>query len=381
MVGPPSGFISDGGFLFIAYLIQTSIGRVKMDINFLERVFFGNRISDYIIALLAVAVSLLFVKVVVRLFIKRLKKFAESTAAKFDDLAVKILEEIALPALYISCFYIGAKTLKLPSGAGSLINALEMIIVAFFAARLLIMAADWGINIFLAKQHQDPAAVRSFGGMLWAAKLVIWALAAIILLDNLGYKVSTLIAGLGIGGIAVAIAAQALLKDFFSYFSIVFDRPFKLGDFIIIGDFMGTVEYIGIKTTRIRSLGGEQVIFSNTDLTDSRVRNYRLMEKRRVMFRLGVVYQTPLSQLKEIPKIIENIIKNTKDAAFDRAHFFSYGDFSLIYEVVYFVLNSDYNKYMDIQQEINFAIKEEFEERGIEFAYPTQTLHIQRAAQ
>jgi small-conductance mechanosensitive channel len=220
--------------------------------------------------------------------------------------------------------------------------------------------------------------VRSFEGLLWAVKSLIWVLAVIILLDNLGYKVSTLIAGLGIGGIAVAIAAQALLKDFFSYFSIVFDRPFKIGDFIVIGDFMGTVEYIGIKTTRIRSLGGEQVIFSNTDLTDSRVRNYRLMEKRRVLFRIGVTYQTSLSQLKEIPEIIEDIIKDTKDAAFDRAHFFSYGDFSLIFEIVYFVLNSDYNKYMDIQQEINFAIKEEFERKGIEFAYPTQTLYVNK---
>ena len=141
---------------------------------------------------------------------------------------------------------------------------------------------------------------------------------------------------------------------------------------------MGTVEYIGIKTTRIRSLGGEQVIFSNTDLTDSLVRNYRLMEKRRVLFRIGVTYQTSLKQLKEIPKIIENIIKGTKDAAFDRAHFFSYGDFSLIFEVVYYVIGPDYNKYMDIQQEINFAIKEEFEKRGIEFAYPTQTLYLQK---
>ncbi len=204
----------------------------------------------------------------------------------------------------------------------------------------------------------------------------VWSLAGIILLDNFGYKVSSLIAGLGIGGIAVAIAAQALLKDFFSYFSILFDRSFKLGDFIIVGDYMGTVEHIGIKTTRIRSLGGEQLIFSNTDLTDSRVRNYKLMEKRRVLFRLGVTYQTPLRQLKDIPKIIENIIKNAKDTAFDRAHFFSYGDFSLIFEVVFYINGSDYNKYMDIQQEINFAIKEEFEKRGIEFAYPTQTLFV-----
>ena len=350
-----------------------------MNLKILEQVFFGNRILDYIIALLTLALSLLFVKVVIRFFIRRLKKLAERTTATFDDFLIKILEKIGLPALYISCFYVSAKTLKLPSGAGTLINALEMIIITFFAARIVVMLAGWGINIYLAKKQQDPTVVRSLDGMLWTVKILIWVLAVVILLDNLGYKVSTIIAGLGIGGIAVAIAAQALLKDFFSYFSIVFDHPFKIGDFIIIGDFMGTVEYIGIKTTRIRSLGGEQVVFSNTDLTDSRVRNYRLMEKRRVLFRIGVTYQASLHQLKEIPKIIEQIIKSTKDAAFDRAHFFSYGDFSLIFEAVYFVLSPDYNKYMDIQQEINFAIREEFEKQGIEFAYPTQTLYLQKA--
>lgn len=349
-----------------------------MDLKILEQVFLGNRILDYIIALLTLFLSLLFVKVVIRVFIKRLKKFAEKAPLAFDGLLIKIPEKVALPALYISCFYVSAKTLKLPLGAGALINALEMIIITFFAARIVVIAAGWGVNIYLAKKQQDPALARSLDGMLWVIKSLIWALAVVILLDNLGYKVSTLIAGLGIGGIAVAIAAQALLKDFFSYFSIVFDRPFKLGDFIIIGDFMGTVEHIGIKTTRIRSLGGEQVIFSNTDLTDSRVRNYKLMEKRRVLFRIGVTYQTPLGKLKETPKIIENIIKNAKDATFDRAHFFSYGDFSLIFEVVYFVLNPDYNKYMDVQQEINFAIKEEFERRGIELAYPTQKLYVSK---
>ena len=146
----------------------------------------------------------------------------------------------------------------------------------------------------------------------------------------------------------------------------------------MVGDLMGTIEYIGIKTTRIRSLGGEMLVFSNSDLTDSRLRNYRLMEKRRVAFKLGVVYETPTERLKEIPKIIEDSIKSVKDTIFDRAHFFSYGDFSLKFEIVYYVVGPDYNKYMDIQQAINFAIKEEFERKGIEFAFPTQTLYVNK---
>jgi len=349
-----------------------------MNLEILEQVFFGNRLLDYLIALLVMALCLLGIRIFIRSFVKRLKKFAAKTNTTFDDFLVKILEKVALPALYLSCIYAGAKTLKLPPGMGGAINAAQVIIITFFATRIAIMFIGYGINIYLAKKQEDSTLTRSLEGMLRVAKFLIWTLAFVILLDNFGYKVSTLIAGLGIGGIAVAIAAQALLKDFFSYFSILFDRPFKLGDFIIVGDYMGAVEHIGIKTTRIRSLGGEQVIFSNTDLTDSRVRNYKLMEKRRVLFRLGVTYQTPLRQLKEIPKIIENIIKNIKDTTFDRAHFFSYGDFSLIFEVVLYIIGSDYNKYMDIQQEINFAIKEEFEKRNIEFAYPTQTLFVSK---
>jgi len=349
-----------------------------MWMEILEKMVFGNRIMDYAWALLILLVSLLFVKMVIRVFIRRIKKFAEKSVTTIDDLFADILERAVLPLLYLVCFYISLKTLKLPSEADIIFKYLKVIAVIYFGSQTAILVVSWGMNTYLSKKRQDPALVRSLEGMLWVIKFLIWVFAVVALLDNLGYKVSTLIAGLGIGGVAVAFAAQALLKDFFSYFSIVFDHPFKIGDFIIIGDYMGTVEHIGIKTTRIRSLGGEQLIFSNTDLTDSRVRNYQLMEKRRVLFKIGVTYETPLDQLKAIPKIIEAIIKGTKDALFDRAHFVSYGDSSLVYEIVYYVMSPDYNKYMDIQQAINLAIKEEFQKRGINFAYPTQTIYLPR---
>ncbi len=214
--------------------------------------------------------------------------------------------------------------------------------------------------------------------MLPVIKVAVWGIGIAFLLDNLGFKISTVIAGLGIGGIVVALAAQAVLGDLFSYFAILFDRPFEIGDFIIIEGYLGVVEHVGIKTTRIRSLSGEQLVFSNTDLTNSRVRNYKRMDKRRVLFKLGVTYQTSLEHMKEIPVIITDIIKMIKETTFDRAHFSSYGSFSLDFEVVYYVFGSDYNKYMDIQQKINLAIMEEFEKRGIEFAYPTQTLFLSK---
>ena len=189
------------------------------------------------------------------------------------------------------------------------------------------------------------------------------------------------VAGLGITGIAVALAAQTILGDLFNYFVILFDRPFKRGDFVIIDDFLGVIVHIGIKTTRIQSLWGEELVFSNTDLTSSRIKNYKKMEKRRVLFKLGVTYQTTSEQIKKIPQIIRGIIEKVEDTIFDRAHFQSYGDFSLDIESVYYVIGNDYNKYMDIQQQINFAIKEAFEKEGIEFAYPTRTLFINKEEQ
>jgi small-conductance mechanosensitive channel len=210
-------------------------------------------------------------------------------------------------------------------------------------------------------------------------KIAVWIAGLVFLMDNLGFKISAVLAGLGVGGIAVAIAAQAVLGDIFSYFSIIFDRPFEVGDFIISGDHMGSVEKIGIKTTRLRSLWGEQLVCSNTDLTNSRIRNYKRMERRRIVFSLGVTYQTPKKVVEEIPGIIREVIKRNGTTLFDRAHFLKYGDSALVFEVVYYVLTGDYNAYMDVQQEINLGIMEEFEKRGIEFAYPTQTLFVNTA--
>ncbi|HDN86043.1 MAG: mechanosensitive ion channel family protein [Candidatus Omnitrophota bacterium] len=344
--------------------------------SFLDITFFGNHLLSYFIFLLTLSVAIFIIRVFKRIALRRLKEWAQKSKTTIDDFIIALIEKIGLPLLYWGAFYISVNILKLHPYLRKVINILGIAILTLAGARLLGEVISYIFEIYWVKRGKDVALQRSLKGILRVIRVVIWGLAIVFFLDNLGFKISTVIAGLGIGGIAVGLAAQAILKDLFSYFSIIFDRPFEVGDFIIIDDYLGTVEYIGAKTTRIRSLSGEQLVFSNTDLTDSRVRNYKRMEKRRVLFRIGVVYSTPLEKLKEIPKIIESIIKNVKDAVFDRAHFFSYGDFSLIFEIVYYVIGSDYNKYMDIQQEINFAIKEEFEKRGIEFAYPTQTIYF-----
>ncbi|MBE0636789.1 mechanosensitive ion channel family protein, partial [Candidatus Bipolaricaulota bacterium] len=196
-------------------------------------------------------------------------------------------------------------------------------------------------------------------------------------LDNLGVNVSTLIATLGVGGIAIALAVQNILSDLFASLSIIVDRPFVIGDFIIVGEQMGNVEKIGLKTTRVRSLTGEQIIFSNSDLLSSRVRNYRRMYERRIAFTVGVTYQTTPEELEAIPVLIEGIVSCQPDVRFDRCHFKSLGDFALQIETVYYVLVSDYAVYMNVQQAINLGIMRAFAQRGIEFAYPTQTLFVQ----
>jgi small-conductance mechanosensitive channel len=196
------------------------------------------------------------------------------------------------------------------------------------------------------------------------------------MLDNLGYNVSALLAGLGIGGIAVALALQNVLGDLFASLSITLDKPFVTGDFIIVGDLLGTVSHVGLKTTRVTSLSGEQLVFSNSDLLSSRIRNFKRMSERRVVFSFGVLYQTPVSQLEEIPAIVREIVESTDTTRFDRAHFKEFGDSAYLYEVVYYVREPDYNLYMDRQQQINLELCRRFEERGIEFAYPTRTLHL-----
>jgi len=342
----------------------------------LDIVIFGNSILRYLVAGLIFAGGMLVVKMVIRKFIQRLKRFSLKTSSTLDDFLVGLLEGILLPLLYLVVVYLGLRSLTLPSILQRLLNYIILGVSVFFVVKVLIAFIDYGLKVYLKKRSQDATLAKSLQGLMVVVRVVVWLGAVIFFLDNLGFKITAVITGLGIGGVAVALAAQTILKDLFSYFCIIFDRPFKVGDFIIVGDFMGTIESIGIKSTRLRSLGGEILILSNSDLTDSRLRNFQLMERRRVVFKIGVEYQTSLEQLKVIPKIIEDIISNINDAIFERAHFASFGDFAIIFEVVYWVVGSDYKKYMDIQQRINLAVMEEFSRRKIQFAYPTQTIYL-----
>ena len=332
----------------------------------------GNTILDYLSSFGAFLCGAAVVFSFEKYILVRLKNLAGSTHTSFDDLLVMAIERHIVPIAYFLAFYVSLHILTLSLEFKSGLKIAAIVFVTLFATRAIVNAANYGLQSYATGREKQLKGVSKLVSFL------IWAIALVFLLDNLGVKISAAVAGLGIGGIAVALAAQAVLGDLFSYFVIFFDKPFEVGDFIIVGDKMGVVEYIGIKTTRVRALGGEQLIFSNTDLTNSRVHNFKKMEKRRVVFQLGVIYQTLSDKLKIIPEIVKEIIDQQKDAIFDRGHFASYGDFSLNFEFVYYVMGADYNKYMDTQQAINLAIFETFEQEGIEFAYPSQTLFVNK---
>ncbi|WP_461208930.1 mechanosensitive ion channel family protein [Desulfocurvus sp. DL9XJH121] len=273
--------------------------------------------------------------------------------------------------------FAGMTRISFPSGLHGPLLTLLLCLSTFVAISVGFNLLRLGLDLSL-KRRGTSLAEHGSRAFLPVVKAAAWLLAGVFLLDNMGFKVSTLLAGLGVAGVAVGFAAQAVLGDLFSYFAILFDRPFSIGDFITMGEHMGTIEHIGLKTTRIRSLGGEQIVLPNSDLTGSRVRNYRRMTRRRVCFGLGVVYQTPAEVLEALPGVIREVVEATDRATFDRAHFQGFGASSLDFEVVFYVEAADYTIYMDVLQAINLGIVRAFEERGVAFAYPTRTLFMAR---
>jgi len=349
--------------------------------DFFQQTYFQNRVIDYLIALFIFVVLVIAVRILKSLLLKIIKGWAKKDKSRIGENFVKAFEERLKPflnLLYFGAFYFSIKQLTMNPEVERFFNIFVTILLTIFGVRFLTSLISYSLEMYWVKREKDESKKQVLKSIIAIFRLFLWSIVLIILLDNLGIKISALVTGLGIVGIAIALAAQNILGDLFSYFSIIFDRPFQIGDFIVIGDYKGTVDYIGIKTTRLIGLGGEQIIFSNKDLTNSIIRNNKRMHRRRAVFQFGVTYQTSLIQLKKIPVLVEEIISKIPDTTFDRAHFYSYGDFSLNFEIVYYVHDRDYKKYMDIQQEINFRLKEIFEQEGIEFAYPTQTIFLSR---
>jgi len=340
----------------------------------------GNSLQTWLIAA-AIAVVVLLVTGLIRLVASRqLTRLAKHNALPLWSTMIAAVKRTKWLFLFILALVIGSSVLAMPAATRKLITS--TLIIA-----LLIQFGLWAtvmvrVSMEQYRQQQlgkDPASVTTLNLLNFISRIGIWSIILILVLDNLGVNITALVAGLGVGGIAVALALQTILGDLFASLSIVLDKPFVVGDFLIIGDLLGSVEYVGLKTTRLRSLSGEQLVFSNSDLLSSRIRNYGRMYERRVQFNLSVTYQTPRDKLIKIPHIIRAAVEQQVDTRFDRSHFKEYGDFALVFESVYYVKGPDYNKFMDIQQAINLHIHESFEQEGIEFAYPTQTLFVRQA--
>ena len=339
----------------------------------------GNTLLSWLIAA-CIAVAVLLIAGIFRFVAcKQLNRMTEHHHAPVWRILLEAVRKTNWLFLLIVALFFGSIALELSGKPDKYIQI--TVIVA-----LLIQGGLWGVSLLRImmenyRQQQlgkDPANVTTLNLLNFIGRIIIWTIVLLLVLDNLGINITALVAGLGVGGIAVALALQTILGDLFASLSIVLDKPFVVGDFLIIDELLGSVEYIGLKTTRLRSLSGEQLVFSNADLLKSRIRNYGRMYERRVQFDIGVTYQTPRSKLIKIPQIIREAVEKQDKTRFDRSHFKAYGDFSLLFESVYYVNGPDYNQYMDVQQAINLHIHERFEQEEIEFAYPTQTLYVNK---
>jgi len=345
--------------------------------SLVETQVLGNLLWRWIMALVVTAVAFLIFLGIRMLVVRRLTPKAEATRSKLDDAVILVVRKTGSLFLLLMALYVATLCLSIPPHVARIFRQLLLIgfclQVALWGNALI---KFWIIGRARPGEVMDKSTASAYGILAFLARLFLWMSVFLWLLSNLGVNITAVVAGLGIGGIAIALAVQSILGDVLNSITIVLDKPFEVGDFITVDNFLGTVERIGIKTTRVRSLQGEQIVFSNTDLIHSRIQNFKHMRERRIQFNFGVVYQTPVEKLQRIPGMVRQIIESIEGTRCDRVHFKSLGDSALMLEVVYYVSTQDYNIYMDTQQAINLALCKQFETEGIEFAYPTRTLYV-----
>ena len=342
----------------------------------LNRPYAGNPLSQWLIAAAVAIGGTIVLGIAKRLAVRRLETVAERTDTDLDDAVVDLLRRTARFFLLALAVFVAHHWVKLNDTAELYVQRAVKVALWLQVGLWLQGLLLWGIQRMVrGRAAHDPARTMGASVLGFIGQAVVWTLILLLTLQALGQDVTTLIASLGVGGIAVALALQNILGDLFASITILLDKPFVLGDAIVLGDFQGTVERIGIKTTRLRSVTGEEIVMGNSDLVSSRLRNFKRMQERRNLFAIGVTYQTPEKKLARIPSMIREIVEATPETRFERAHLKTFGDFALVFEIVYFVKSSDMQVFMDAQQAINIAIWKRFESEGIDFAYPTQTVH------
>lgn len=338
--------------------------------DWLQQIYWGNTVKAYLIAIGIIVIGFIILRIIRTIVLRKLQRVAKKTESDIDDVLMRIINRGVLPLLYLGLIYSAVMTLNLSPFLSKALHVAMVVILVFFVVRMIIAVVDFALGFYLQKQGR-PEAKAGLSGVMVIIQVVLWVFGLVFLLGNLGYNIVTILTGLGIGGIAVALAAQNILADIFAYFSILFDRPFDVGDFLIIEGQLGTVTHIGIKTTRIQSLWGEELSYSNKNMLNQWIHNYSRMDKRRAVFGLNVSYNTPAGKLEQIPEEVKKIILAQDNVSLDRVHFFEFREYYIYFEAVYYSLNPDYGVYRDIQQKINLAICRKFEEMGVKFAFST----------
>lgn len=345
--------------------------------EFWQTMYWGNALRDYVFALSTFVAAVIILKLVKLFIIARVSGRIERTENDYDNALLDVFRTIKPPFYVFLSFYGATRFLEL---SGFPDRVLEIVLLLWVTWQVVAASQIFLSEVVKAKLSaaEDSSRKAAAGIISGIAKIILWLLAILFVLSNLGVNVTSLIAGLGIGGLAFALAAQKILEDLFSSLAIFFDRPFAPGDFVVVGEHSGTVKKIGIKTTRIKALSGEEIVIPNKDVTSSRIKNLKRMKKRRVAFKVGVTYETSQEKLKKVSKIIEGIIKGREQVEYGRTSFVEMGDSALIFEVVYHIEDREYDLFVTIHQDILFALKEAFDAEGIAFAYPTQTLFIEK---
>jgi small-conductance mechanosensitive channel len=342
-----------------------------------ETVILGNTVGEIVIAICTFFFVLIGIRILRTVVFRRLEKLTEKTETDIDDQLFKMLENISRLFFWFLAFYITVKMLKTNSRFETVLDGIFLVLIVFEAIKI----AQSLINYAFMKSGRRDETV--LNGVRLVAKIILWSIGLLLILSNLGFDISTLAASLGIGGIAIALAAQNILGDLFASFTIYFDKTFKIGDYVVIGSISdgenkGVVQHIGLKSTRIKTLQGEELIVSNKLLTETRIQNFKKMKRRRVDIDFGIEYGTPTEKMKKIPEIIQKIVDKEKLAEYGRTHFYEFGAFSLNYKLMFHATTGDYNDYLDTRQNISLGIKEAFEKEGISMAFPTQTLIMKK---
>lgn len=345
--------------------------------NFLQQIWWGNTVQQYALVLGEIILTWVVLRLIRKFIFSKIKKVTSRTPSEVDDAMVSAAEKFIIPYLYFGINYAIINQLELTKHVEHILNVAFAVITAYYFVRFINHVIHLSVLMYMERKHESAERISHLSGILIMVKVMVWIGGALMLVENLGYNITTIITGLGIGGIAIALAAQNILSDLFSYFVIFFDKPFEIGDNISMNNASGTVEKIGIKTSHIRSVSGELLVVPNAELVKSIIKNFKRLERRGVIFKLNVRYDTAEEKLRLLPQLIETIVHKQQYTKFDRCHLVAFDNFCLTYEILYYIDTPDYKTYLDIQQNIYLEVLDAFIKQGIDFAFPGQTFILQ----